>query len=123
MASMIEQIVQKMNEYKQKEKVSFLILEAQGLPFFIQIAKVSEDYLLDVPRSVLYSQTLIGNLLELLSSKYRKSPVENVEQERLISYQFRFTAGEFNKLCYVAQDVFVVLFQMDKSTELNISMR
>ena len=54
MASMIEQIVQKTTEYKDKEKISFLILEATGLPFFIQIAKVSEDYLLDVPRSVLY---------------------------------------------------------------------
>ena len=74
-------------------------------------------------RPLLYSQTLIKNLLDLLSTKYRKTPVENVEQDRLISYQFRFTAGEFNKLCYVAQDVFVVLFQMDKSAELNISMR
>jgi len=120
---MIDQILDEVGQYVENEEKSFLIIEVPNVPFFIQVAKVGEDLLLDVPKSVLFSQELEKNLLELMLDRYRKYALRNEDEGRLISWQFRFPVGETNKLCYVAREVLTTVFELPDSINLTIASR
>ena len=62
---------------------------------------------------------------ELLKNKFRKEvlSVKNDQNERLATYQVRFSDNEINKMCYVANELFQQSLKVSDNAEINISMR
>jgi hypothetical protein len=119
----IETILDRIQAYQQDENKSFFIMEPADLPCFIQIAKIGEDFLLDIPTSNFYEDGMEKELKDLLRLKFRKKLEPQRENRRIVSYQCRFTGPEVNKMCYVARDIFLSVFKIDDSVDLSITMR
>lgn len=120
---MIETFLEKINDYARNSNLSFFVMEPVGVPHFLQIAKIGEDFLLDIPASQFYDEELVNKLKEMISEKYRKSITLNEENGRLISYQCLFKNYEISKICYVARDIFVDIFILDPQDEMTVIMR
>ncbi len=120
---MIETILDRMNEYAENSKFNFFIMEPLELPLFLQVAKIGEEFILDVPAANFYDPALIRELFLLMETKYRKKIQPNEENEKVVSYQIRFSNREINKMCYICQDILMSLFKVDKEHKLSISMR
>lgn len=120
---MIEIFLEKINEYALNPNLSFFVMEPEGVSHFLQIAKVGEDFLLDIPASQFYDEELVLELEKMVSGKYRKTITLNKENSRLISYQCLFKSYEISKICYVARDIFVDIFIVDSEDKMNIIMR
>ena len=107
---------------------SFFIIEPEDYPCFLQIAKVGESYLLDIPTPILLDEVMSNDLKNILLKRYRKEVQTNEEssrhsEEHLVSYQVRFKACEVNKMCYVAREILQELLMLDPEQPLRISMR
>lgn len=123
--SLITSILEKIDLYVDDDMSSFFIMEPQDYPFFLQFAKVGENFLLDIPTSNFFDSSMLLELREIMKSRYRKEIVANQENEDtpVTSYQIRFKAAEVNKMCYIAKEIFISIFQMEESNELNITIR
>jgi hypothetical protein len=125
---MIHSILEEVDVYTQEERFSFFIMEPEDYPCFLQIAKLGESYILDIPTSILIDDEMSNELKDLLSTRFRKEIQTNEEpshegKDRIVSYQVRFKACEVNKMCYVAREILEQVLLIDSSKPLRISMR
>lgn len=123
--NLIASILEKIDAYLCDELSSFFIMEPHDYPFFLQFAKVGENFLLDIPTSNFFDANMLSELRDIMKSRYRKEIIANQDDESspVTSYQIRFKATEVNKMCYIAKEIFTTIFQMEESNELNITIR
>ncbi|PCJ17910.1 MAG: hypothetical protein COB02_12650 [Candidatus Cloacimonadota bacterium] len=120
---MIIPILEKIDSYISDEASSFFIMEPEGLPCFLQFAKVGEVLLLDIPSSNFFYDEMESQLNELLKIKYNKNAISVNENNRIVSYQVRFSKAESNKMCYIAKDIFQTIFMVEEDSDMSIVMR
>jgi hypothetical protein len=98
-------------------------MEPLGLPCFLQFAKIGEEYLHDIPSSNFFKEDMESQLKDLLKMKYNKIATILNENERITSYQVRFSKAESNKMCYIVRDIFNSILLVDNDSDLTIVMR
>lgn len=123
--TIIQNILAQINDFVDNDKLTYFIMEPQGYPYFLQFAKIGENYILDIPAGNFFEEHMQQTMQELLQNKFRKEIISiNSEQnERLATYQVRFSDNEINKMCYVANELFQQSLKVSDNAELIISMR
>ncbi|MCJ8346839.1 hypothetical protein MJH12_14955 [bacterium] len=120
---MIIPILEKIDIYLSDESYSFFIMEPHDLPCFLQFAKIGDELILDIPSSNFFGSEMESQLNELLKMKYNKTAIALSENDRITSYQVRFSKTESNKMCYIVRDIFHNILLVDEDSELTIVMR
>ena len=123
--TIIQSILAQINDFVDDDNLTYFIMEPQGYPYFLQFAKIGENYILDVPAGNFFEEHMQQSMQELLQNKFRKEIVKiNDEQnERLATYQVRFAENEINKMCYVANELFQKSLKVNDNAEIIVSMR
>mgnify|MGYP001329381091 FL=1 len=123
--TIIQSILAQINDFVDDDNLTYFIMEPQGYPYFLQFAKIGENYILDVPAGNFFEEHMQQSMQELLQNKFRKEIVKinNQQNERLATYQVRFAENEINKMCYVANELFQKSLKVNDSAEIIISMR
>ncbi|MCO4781248.1 MAG: hypothetical protein KC646_02915 [Candidatus Cloacimonetes bacterium] len=120
---MIIPILEKIDTYLSDDSLSFFIMEPVGLPCFLQFAKIGDEVILDIPSSNFFSDGMDLQLTELLKMKYNKAATTQKEEDRVTSYQVRFSKPESNKMCYIVKDIFHSILLVNEDSNLTIVMR
>ncbi|MEE2925065.1 MAG: hypothetical protein VX619_09835 [bacterium] len=123
--TIIQSILAQINDFIDDDNLTYFIMEPQGYPYFLQFAKIGENYILDIPAGNFFEEHMQKTMQELLKNKFRKEvlSVKNDQSERLATYQVRFSDNEINKMCYVANELFQQSLKVSDNAEVNISMR
>lgn len=123
--TLIQTILAQINEFIDDDNLTYFIMEPQGYPYFLQFAKIGENYILDIPAGNFFEEYMQQSMQELLQNKFRKEviTVTNEQNERLATYQVRFSENEINKMCYVANELFQESLRVSDCAEIVISMR
>jgi len=123
--SLIGSILEKIDHYVTEDSASFFIMEPRDYPCFLQFAKIGENFLLDIPTSNFFDTQMLSDLKEIMKNRYRKDIVANQEEDEapVTSYQIRFAPFEVNKMCYIAREIFISIFQLEEENDLVISVR
>ena len=123
--TIIQSILAQINDFVDDDNLTYFIMEPQGYPYFLQFAKIGENYILDVPAGNFFEEHMQQSMQELLQNKFRKEIVKinNQQNERLATYQVRFAENEINKMCYVANELFQKSLKVNDSAEIIVSMR
>tara|TARA_Y100000589_G_C27020885_1_gene574865 strand:+ start:108 stop:482 length:375 start_codon:yes stop_codon:yes gene_type:complete len=123
--TIIQSILAQINDFVDDDNLTYFIMEPQGYPYFLQFAKIGENYILDVPAGNFFEEHMQQSMQELVQNKFRKEIVKinNQQNERLATYQVRFAENEINKMCYVANELFQKSLKVNDSAEIIISMR
>ncbi len=123
--TIIQSILAQINDFIDDDNLTYFIMEPQGYPYFLQFAKIGENYILDIPAGNFFEEDMQKTMQELLKNKFRKEvlSVKNDQSERLATYQVRFSDNEINKMCYVANELFQQSLKVNDNAEVNISMR
>ena len=121
----IQSILAQINDFVDDDNLTYFIMEPQGYPYFLQFAKIGENYILDIPAGNFFEEHMQQSMQELVQNKFRKEIVKinNQQNERLATYQVRFAENEINKMCYVANELFQKSLKVNDSAEIIISMR
>lgn len=98
-------------------------MEPHGLPCFLQFAKIADEIILDIPSSNFFSDGMDAQLKDLLKMKYNKTAQSLSEEDRITSYQVRFSRPESNKMCYIVRDIFNSILLVNEDSNLTIVMR
>ena len=123
--TIIQSILAQINDFIDDDNLTYFIMEPQGYPYFLQFAKIGENYILDIPAGNFFEEDMQKTMEELLKNEFRKEvlSVKNDQSERLATYQVRFSDNEINKMCYVANELFQQSLKVSDNAEVNISMR
>ena len=123
--TIIQSILAQINDFVDDDNLTYFIMEPQGYPYFLQFAKIGENYILDVPAGNFFEEHMQQSMQELLQNKFRKEIVKinNQQNERLATYQVRFAENEINKMCYVANELFQKSLKVNDNAEIIVSMR
>lgn len=123
--NIVQNILSRINEFIDNDHLVYFIMEPSGYPYFLQFAKVGDNYILDIPASNFFEDTMYPRMQDLLMNKFRKEiqTVDDVKKNRLATYQVRFSSKEINKMCYVAREIFEDCLGVAESANLAISMR
>ena len=123
--TIIQNILAQINDFVDDDNLTYFIMEPQGYPYFLQFAKIGENYILDIPVGNFFEEHMHDTMQELLQNKFRKevTSVENEKNKRVATYQVRFSDNEINKMCYVANELFQKALKVNDTAEVIISVR
>tara|TARA_Y100000589_G_scaffold145046_1_gene138678 strand:- start:224 stop:580 length:357 start_codon:yes stop_codon:yes gene_type:complete len=118
-------MLSQINDFVDDDNLTYFIMEPQGYPYFLQFAKIGQNYILDIPAGNFFEEHMQLSMQEVLQNKFRKEivTINNENNERLATYQVRFAENEINKMCYVANELFQKSLKVNDDAEIMISMR
>ena len=123
--NIVQSILSQINEFIDNDHLIYFIMEPNGYPYFLQFAKVGDNYILDIPASNFFEDSMFPRMQDLLMNKFRKEiqKINDEKKNRLATYQVRFSSKEINKMCYVAREIFEDCLGVNEAADLAISMR
>ncbi len=123
--TLIQSMLSQINDFVDDDNLTYFIMEPQGYPYFLQFAKIGQNYILDIPAGNFFEEHMQLSMQEVLQNKFRKEivTINNENNERLATYQVRFAENEINKMCYVANELFQKSLKVNDDAEIMISMR